>query len=91
MRGVTKFYDQTAGILALERPCGVIVNMVEMFMCESPTQVYLFLIITHFAHDEKIHENTRTHGTWKCRDWVDGPISPRGDQEGANCLSFPGL
>ena len=46
VKGVTKFYDRTAGILALVRPCGVIVNSVEMFTYESPTQVYLFLIIT---------------------------------------------
>ena len=34
VKGVTKFYDRTAGILALVRPCGVIVNTVEMFICE---------------------------------------------------------
>ena len=31
VKGVTKFYDQTAGTLALVHPCGVIVNAVEMF------------------------------------------------------------
>ena len=46
MKGETKFYDRTAGVLALVHPCGIIVNTVEMFTCESPTQVYLFLIMT---------------------------------------------
>ena len=40
-KGVTKFYDRTAGVLALVRPCGIIVNTVEMYTCESPTQVYI--------------------------------------------------
>ena len=33
-KGVTKFYDRTAGVLALVRPCGVIVNTTEMYTCE---------------------------------------------------------
>lgn len=53
VKGVTKFYDRTAGILALVRPCGIIVNTAEMYTCESPTQVYLFLILT-FAHGQDI-------------------------------------
>lgn len=53
VKGVTKFYDRTAGILALVRPCGVIVNTVEMYTCESPTQVYLFLLMT-FARGQDI-------------------------------------
>ena len=53
VKGVTKFYDRIAGILALVRPCGVIVNTVEMYTCESPTQVYLFLIMT-FARGQDI-------------------------------------
>ena len=43
---VNKFYDRPAGILAMVRPCGVIVNTCEMYTCESLTQVYLFLIMT---------------------------------------------
>ena len=43
---VTKFHDRTAGLLALVRPCGVIVSTCEMYTCESPTQVYLLLILT---------------------------------------------
>ncbi len=28
------------------RPCGIVVNFTEMFTCESPTQIYLFLVFT---------------------------------------------
>ena len=52
-RAVNKFYDRTAGILAMVRPCGVIVNACEMYTCESPTQVYIFLITT-FARGRDI-------------------------------------
>ena len=45
-KGVNRFYDRTAGILSLVRPCGVIINTTEMYTCESPTQVYLFLVMT---------------------------------------------
>ena len=43
---VNKFYDRTAGILALVRPCGIIVNFSEMFACESVTQAYVFIFTT---------------------------------------------
>ena len=43
---VNRFYDRTAGIMALVRPCGVIVNFAEMFTCESPTQCYVFVYTT---------------------------------------------
>lgn len=46
---VNKFYDRTAGVLALVRPCGIIVNFCEMFTCESVTQAYVF-IFTTFGH-----------------------------------------
>ena len=45
-KGVHRFHDRTAGILALVGPCGVIVNTAEMYTCESPTQVYLFIVMT---------------------------------------------
>ncbi len=35
---VNRFYDRTAGVMALVRPCGVIANFTEMYTCESPTQ-----------------------------------------------------
>ena len=43
---VNQFYDRTAGIMALVRPCGIIVNFAEMYACESPTQCYVFLYTT---------------------------------------------
>ena len=46
----TKYYHTTAGMLALIRPCGIVISICEMFTCESATQVYLFLLRT-FVHD----------------------------------------
>lgn len=46
----TKFYLTTAGMLALIRPCGIVIGMTEMFTCESPTQVFVFLLRT-FVQD----------------------------------------
>ncbi len=43
---VNRFYDRTAGLFAVVRPCGVIVNFTEMFTCESATQAYIFLYTT---------------------------------------------
>ena len=43
---ISLFYETTAGTLALIRPCGIVVNMTEMFTCESLTQVFLFLLKT---------------------------------------------
>ena len=40
------YHTQTAGILAAVRPCGVVVNFMEMYTCESPTQAYVFLWLT---------------------------------------------
>lgn len=37
-------------MLALIRPCGIVVAMTEMYTCESATQVFLFLLRT-FVHD----------------------------------------
>ena len=45
-----KFHTTTAGMLALIRPCGIVVAMTEMYTCESATQVFLFLLRT-FVHD----------------------------------------
>lgn len=50
---LNKFYDKTAGILSLVRPCGIIINTAEMYTCESPTQAYIFLIMT-FARGRDI-------------------------------------
>ena len=43
---VDRFYDRTAGLLAAVRRCGIIVGFQEMFTCESPSQVYIFLWLT---------------------------------------------
>ncbi len=43
---VQRFHGRTAGILAVVRPCGIVVNFAEMFTCESPTQAYIFLYTT---------------------------------------------
>jgi hypothetical protein len=43
---LNRFYDRTAGIFALVRPCGVTVNFSEMYTCESPTQAYIFTYMT---------------------------------------------
>ena len=40
------FYNRTAGILALVRPCGIIANWTEMYTTESLSQVFFFLINT---------------------------------------------
>ena len=45
-KNVNTFYDRTAGLLALVRPCGIIVNFCEMFTCESATQAYVFTFTT---------------------------------------------
>lgn len=50
---VNKFFDRTAGVAAVVRPCGIIVNLTEMFTCESPTQMYIFLVFS-FAHGRDI-------------------------------------
>ena len=51
---VTKYYDRTAGIVAIVRPCGVVINIAEMYTNESMTQIYLFLLNT-FARGKDIN------------------------------------
>jgi len=43
---ISLFFETTAGMLALIRPCGIVVSMTEMLTCESQTQVFLFLLRT---------------------------------------------
>lgn len=43
---VNCYHSRTAGILAAVRPCGIVVNFMEMYTCESPTQAYIFLWLT---------------------------------------------
>ena len=51
---ITKFYHTSAGMLALIRPCGIVVDLCEMFTCESATQVFLFLLRT-FCRSSQDH------------------------------------
>ena len=46
---LNRFYDRTAGVMALMRPCGIIANFTKMYTCESPTQAYIFIFST-FGH-----------------------------------------
>jgi len=50
---IDQFFDRTAGVAAAVRPCGVVVNFTEMYTCESPTQMYVFLVFT-FGHGRDI-------------------------------------
>ena len=43
---ISLFFQTTAGMLALIRPCGIVVSMTEMFTSESYTQVFLFILRT---------------------------------------------
>jgi len=43
---VTKYYDRTAGIATLLKPCGIVLNWTEMYTSESLTQMYFFLAFT---------------------------------------------
>ena len=50
---VNRYLDRTAGVATIVRPCGIVVNFMEMFTCESPTQMYVFIAFT-FAHGRDI-------------------------------------
>lgn len=50
---ISLFFQTTAGMLALIRPCGLIVGMTEMFTSESYTQVFLFILRTFCADLEQ--------------------------------------
>ena len=45
VKGINRFFDRMAGDMALVCPCGIFVNTTVMYTCESPTQVYLFLVM----------------------------------------------
>ena len=51
---VIKYHDRTAGIAALLKPCGIVLNWTEMYTSESLTQMYFFLAFT-FGHGQDIH------------------------------------
>ena len=50
---VTHYLDRTAGIAAIVCPSGIIINVTEMYTCESMTLMYLFLLGT-FARGKDI-------------------------------------
>jgi hypothetical protein len=50
---INHYLDRTVGIAAIVRSYGIIVNVTEMYTCESMTQMYLFLLGT-FAHGNDI-------------------------------------
>lgn len=43
-KDVIRVYNRTAGILAIVKPCGIIVDHCEMYTCESPSQVFTFML-----------------------------------------------
>lgn len=43
-KNVDKFYDRSAGIMALVKPCGMIIDATEMLTCESPSQLFVQLL-----------------------------------------------
>ena len=51
---VPKFYDTTAGLFLLARPCGVIVSTFEMFTAESITQAVIALYIAFKESPEEM-------------------------------------
>ncbi len=42
-KDVVPFFNRTAGILAMVKPCGIIADLCEMYTCESPSQIFAFL------------------------------------------------
>lgn len=55
---IDRFFDRTAGVAAAVRPCGVVVNFTELFTCESPTRMYVFLVFT-FGHGRDIDDRLK--------------------------------
>ena len=53
-KDVSLFFETTAGMLAFIRPCGIVVDMCEMFTSESYTQVFLFILRTFCGDVEDI-------------------------------------
>jgi hypothetical protein len=43
---ILKYYKTTAGILALIKPCGIVVDICEMYTSESLSQVFIFILQT---------------------------------------------
>lgn len=43
-RNVNRFSSRSAGIMAIVKPCGIIVDVSEMLTCESPSQLFVQLL-----------------------------------------------
>lgn len=44
LENVPRFYNRTAGLMTLVKPCGVIVSISELLSCESPSQLFVQLL-----------------------------------------------
>lgn len=51
---VPRFSERSAGVMALIRPCGIIVDVCELLTCESPTQLFIQLLRLKTESDVKI-------------------------------------
>lgn len=43
-KAVTRFYERSAGVMCLVRPCGIILHHAEMLTCESASQLFVQLL-----------------------------------------------
>ena len=41
---ITHYHDRTAGIMAIVRPCGIVIDWREMYTCESSSQLFVQLL-----------------------------------------------
>lgn len=51
---VDRFYNRSAGIMAMVRPCGIIIDHAEMLTCESPSQLFVQLLRLKCDSDAKL-------------------------------------
>lgn len=43
-KNVPRFYNRSAGVMAIVRPCGIIIDTHELLTCESPSQLFTQLL-----------------------------------------------
>lgn len=46
-RNVPRFFNRTAGVMVIVKPCGIMVSAQEMLSCESPSQLFIQLLRLH--------------------------------------------
>ena len=51
-KNINTFYKTTAGIMAMIKPCGIVVQTMDMFTAESLTQAFIFLKKIGFQNNE---------------------------------------